>query len=341
VDPDIVDPNVVDRSRLRVAGAGVVGRRHGMLTRRAVAAAGVALAVLLMPVARTLGAQPAQRAMLADKMRADLRRIAEETRGVVGAQVIDLATGERIGVNDTLTFPQGSAIKIPLLIELFRQDAAGQLSLATRVTVRKADRTGGSGLLLNLGDGTSELSLGDLAMFMITVSDNTATNLLIDRVGMDRVNATMRELGVPTVNLQRKMIRPRDSAAGNENIATPTAAATVMAKIARCELPMPRERCAELRRLLEIPKGGPIEASVPEGVRVAWKPGDIEGVNTAWGLVDLPGRPYVVVGMVNYSDAPEGERALRRIADAAYGYFHVLARSTPYGARVPLDVIPK
>jgi beta-lactamase class A len=222
-----------------------------------------------------------------------------------------------------------------LLIELYRQDAAGQLKLTTRVPVRQADRTGGSGLLLNLGDGTSELSLGDLAMFMITVSDNTATNMLIDRVGgMDKVNAMTRELGVPEVKLQRKMIRPKESAAGNENIATATAAATVMAKIARCELPMPKERCGELRRVLEIPKGGPIEASVPEGVRVAWKPGEIEGVNTAWGLVDLPGRPYVVVGMVNYGDADDATRALRRIADAAYGYFHVLARSTPYGARV-------
>ena len=293
------------------------------------------------PATHALGAQPPHRSILAEKMRADLRRIADDTRGVVGAQVIDLATGDRIGVNDTLTFPQGSAIKIPLLIELYRQDAVGQLKLSTRVPVRQADRTGGSGLLLNLGDGTSELSLGDLAMFMITVSDNTATNMLIDRVGMDKVNGTMRELGAPQVKLQRKMIRPKDSAAGNENIATPTGAATIMAKIARCELPMPKERCGELRKLLEIPKGGPIEASVPEGVRVAWKPGDIEGVNTAWGLVDLPGRPYVVVGMVNYSDASDAERALRRIADAAYGYFHVLARSTPYGARVPLEVMPK
>jgi len=289
----------------------------------------------------TSGAQPAQRAILAAKLRTELHRIADDTKGVVGAQVIDLATGERIGVNDTLTFPQGSAIKIPLLIELYHQDDAGVLKLSTRVPVRLADRTGGSGLLQNLGDGTSELSLGDLAMFMITVSDNTATNMLMDRVGIDKVNATTRALGVPEVKLQRKMIRPRDSYAGNENIATPSAAATIMAKIAKCELPMSKERCGELRRLLEIPKGGPIEASVPEGVRVAWKPGDIEGVNTAWGLVDLPGRPYVVVGMVNYSDADEGMKALRQIADAAYGYFHVLARSTPYGARVPLDVIPK
>jgi len=298
-------------------------------------------AVVLSGAPGTSRAQPAQRAILAAKLRSELLRIAEETKGVVGAQVIDLATGERIGVNDTLTFPQGSAIKIPLLIELYHQGDAGTLELSTRVPVRLADRTGGSGLLQNLGDGTSELSLGDLAMFMITVSDNTATNLLIDRVGMDRVNATTRALGVPEVKLQRKMIRPRDSFAGTENIATAAAAATIMAKIAKCELPMSKARCGELRRLLEIPKGGPIEASVPEGVRVAWKPGDIEGVNTAWGLVDLPGRPYVVVGMVNYSDADEGMKALRRIADAAYAYFHVLARSTPYGARVPIEIIRK
>ena len=303
--------------------------------------AAIAASVALSMTGRSLTGQPAQRAVLAAKLRTELHRIADDTKGVVGAQVIDLATGERMGVNDTLTFPQGSAIKIPLLIELYHQDDAGALKLSTRVPVRLADRTGGSGLLQNLGDGTSELSLGDLAMFMITVSDNTATNLLIDRVGMEKVNATTRALGVPDVKLQRKMIRPRDSFAGNENIATPSGAATIMAKIAKCELPMSKERCGELRRLLEIPKGGPIEASVPEGVRVAWKPGDIEGVNTAWGLVDLPGRPYVVVGMVNYSDADEGMKALRRIADTAYGYFHVLARSTPYGVRVPLDVIPK
>jgi beta-lactamase class A len=109
-----------------------------------------ALSLTLGSAAGTLGAQPAHRAMLAEKLRADLRRIADETRGVVGAQVIDLTTGDRIGVNDTLTFPQGSAIKIPLLIELYRQDATGQLKLTTRVPVRQADRTGGSGLLLNL-----------------------------------------------------------------------------------------------------------------------------------------------------------------------------------------------
>ena len=303
----------------------------------------IALALMApcLAMAPALGAQPAHRAMLAGKLRAELESVAARAPGIAGAQVIDLTTGERFGVNDTLTFPQGSAIKIPILIELFRAAGAGQLSLDDRLPVRKVDQAGGSGLLQNFGDGTSALALRDLAMFMIVISDNTATNILIDRVGMERVNQTMRELGVEPVKLQRKMIRPRDSAEGRENIATPASAATLMARIARCELPMPKERCAELRRVLEIPKSGPIPASVPSGTRVAWKPGDIEGVSTAWGIVDLPGRPYVVVGMVNYSDGPAAHAVLREFADAAYAYFHRLARSTPYGARVPLEVIPK
>jgi beta-lactamase class A len=107
---------------------------------------------------RTLSGQPAQRAILATKLRTELHRIADETKGVVGAQVLDLATGERIGVNDTLTFPQGSAIKIPLLIELYHQDDAGTLKLSTRVPVRppiaRRQRPAPEP-----GDGTSELSL--------------------------------------------------------------------------------------------------------------------------------------------------------------------------------------
>ena len=75
-------------------------------------------AVMLFAAPSVSVAQPAQRAILAAKLRTELRQIADDTKGVVGAQVIDLATGERIGVNDTLTFPQGSAIKVPLLIEL-------------------------------------------------------------------------------------------------------------------------------------------------------------------------------------------------------------------------------
>ena len=148
----------------------------------------------------------------------------------------------------------------------------------------------------------------------------------------------MDSLGVGAVKLQRKMIQPLASARGEENIATPAAAAQLMRRVAECALPMSREHCATVRRILELPKSGTIPSSVPAGVRVAWKPGGIEGVQTAWGIVDLPGRPYVVVAMMNYADGDGASAALREVSDAAYQYYRRRARASGFGVRVPLSV---
>ena len=98
---------------------------------------------------------------------------------------------------------------------------------------------------------------------MVVLSDNTATNMLIDRVGIKRVNATMAGLKLPHTKLQRKMIRPEASARGDENISTPGEAVELMAKLSRCELPLTPSSCAEVRRLLELPKGGEFRAPIP------------------------------------------------------------------------------
>ncbi len=295
------------------------------------------LVVAALSLVRNAGAQAAHRDILARQFETTLERIAGETNGVVGIAAIDLVSGTTYGVNDTLVFPQGSAIKIAILVELYRRIDSGALDPATRVAITRNDQVGGSGIIQSFGDGQSAISLHDLAVLMITLSDNTATNILIDKLGMAAVNATMESLGVPSIKVQRKMIQPRESAAGRENIATPRDAARLMQRIDRCDIGMSRQRCAELRGILEISKGGPFPASVPGNVRVAWKPGGVEGVETAWGLFALPGRPYALTVMVNYTDSPESSRAIRAVADAAYAYFRRLARSSPHGVRVPLQ----
>src|SRR5690606_31432772 len=140
----------------------------------------------------------------------------------------------------------------------------------------------------------------------------------------------MSSLGVPSIRLQRKMIQPLESARGAENIASPEDAARLMQRIATCDLPMSRENCGVVRGILEMPKAGPIPASVPQGTPVAWKPGGVGGVSTAWGIVNLPGREYVVVGMVTYGAGDAGSDALSEIAVAAYEYYRRLARASGY-----------
>lgn len=296
-------------------------------------------ALALLALAAPLSAQEAHRAILAGKLRAELERVAREVPGVLGATVVDLTSGERFEVNDTLTFPQGSAIKVAVLVELFRQGEEGKLRLDQRLPLRAADRAGGSGVIRHFGDGVSQLALRDLAVLMIVLSDNTATNLLIERVGMESVNRTLRELGLPGTRLQRLMIRPRESARGRENLSTPAEAAALMARIHRCELPVSAAGCREVRAILEIPKEGPLPDALPAGVPVAWKPGGITGVQTAWGIVALPGRPYALAVMVNYSDSAPAGDAIRRVAQAAHAYFSRLAGATPYGARVSPELL--
>jgi beta-lactamase class A len=299
----------------------------------------LALFLLLIPIVAR--AQPAQRAILADRFRTTLQRLATQSDAPLGVHVVDLTSGEKFGVNDTLVFPQGSAIKVTILVELYRRVGAGEMKLADRIPFKETDRTGGSGLLDQFMANGSELALRDLAMLMIRVSDNTATNMLIDHLGMERINATTASLGFPDVKLQRKMIRPAESAKGNENIATAAGAAGLMSRIHGCDLPMPRPQCDDLRTILEIPKSGSLPASVPGNVKVAWKPGGITGVSTYWGIVNLPGRPYAIAAMVNYGRDDMLEGDMRKVADAAYDYFRRLAGATPYGTRIPPGMLDK
>ncbi|MFN7978787.1 MAG: serine hydrolase [Vicinamibacterales bacterium] len=288
----------------------------------------------------SLSAQTSLPDQFAAKFQRDLETLASTANGVVGVSVVDLTTNRRFDVNGVTVFPQGSAIKVPLLIELFRQADAKSLSLAERVTLTAADRTGGSSLLQYFSDGGSAFSLHDLTVPMVVLSDNTATNMLIDNVGMDKVNAHMASLGFANTKLRRKMIRQAEQAKGNENISTPREAVDVMARLSRCDVGLTPASCAEVIRLLELPKDGAFRDPIPASVPVAWKPGSLDGVSTAWGIVRLEGAPYAIAAMVTYGDA-QVDDVVRRISAATYAHFTQLAGATALGARIDPTLLKK
>src|SRR5205823_1351659 len=120
-------------------------------------------------------------------------RSAERSGRTVGVAAIGPG-GERFERHGERRFRAASTVKIPIMVESYRQIDRGERSLEDRHTLRPEEKAPGSGVLSNLHDGI-ELTLNDLLYLMISISGNTATNILIDKAGMERVNETMRGLG--------------------------------------------------------------------------------------------------------------------------------------------------
>ena len=291
------------------------------------------LVLMLLPA----GAQDDNRVLLRRKLTAEIEKVANSLDGVMGVAIKDLTTGEEILLNDQLTFPTGSSIKIPILIELHKQASEGKYKLTDQRWVEKKDQIGGSGVIVNFGDHSSQLSLNDLAVLMIVLSDNTATNMLIDQVGMANVNRTLDELGLKQIRLRRKMIDQAASARGVENTATPREAMTLMEKLYRGQV-INKQLSDDALKILKVRKDSPIPRLLPAGVEIANKPGSIEGVACDWAVIYVPNRPYAIAVMTNY-DREGADDAIAKVSKLAYDYFVRLSRSTKYGARVPLELL--
>ena len=133
-----------------------------------------------------------------------LDSIADRHRGTVGYAVRNLDTGESLARRADETFPTASLIKVPVLVTVYDLVAKGQLSLPDPLTVLKLDQVGGSGVLQFVHSGLG-LTVGDAAWLMSTLSDNTATNLLLDRVIIRRVWQKMEALGLPHTKVHSKV----------------------------------------------------------------------------------------------------------------------------------------
>jgi beta-lactamase class A len=124
-----------------------------------------------------------------------LREAAEGLDGVLGVSVKHLGTRAAASINGGELFPTASVFKLPVIVEFYRQVEAGGIGLDDKFILRERDKVPGSGILKELSEGL-ELSLRDLLELMMILSDNTATDIVTERVGKENVNATLRELGL-------------------------------------------------------------------------------------------------------------------------------------------------
>jgi len=292
--------------------------------------------VLLMSLLFLCSSSQAQQtlpAALHAKLEAQLASVADHLNGAMGYTIKDLATGEKFERLPDTVFPEASSIKLTILLELLRQAQEGKTSLEEKHLLRRSEMTEGDTepILTMLGDGTVSMSLRDLATFMVVLSDNTATNILIDRLGMENINAGAARLGLGETKLRRRMIDLEAAKRGGENVSTPREMVTLLEKI-RGGQALDAAHAKEYWRLLSLPKDSEFHKALPENAAIADKPGALEGVRCDTGLIEIPGHPLAISVNTTYlANDEEGERAVEEIARLAYGYFDRLSRSSSYG----------
>lgn len=160
-------------------------------------------------------------------------RIAEASTGggTVAVAARDLVAGQRMSIGADRLFSSASLIKVPIMVAVLQQAESGRLPLSRQLPLDAVPRVGGSGVLTELAD-LDRLSVRDLLTLMIVISDNLATNLLIDAIGMDVVNESAAAAGLPDTRLRRTMMDLEGRRAGLENHTTATDMTAVLEQIA-------------------------------------------------------------------------------------------------------------
>jgi beta-lactamase class A len=272
-----------------------------------------------------------KRQILWQKLHDELREIDHRLDGVMGLAVKDLTSNETFFINADEIMPQASSIKIAVLAGLYLQAQRGKLKLSDEYVVRKEDLVPGSDIMLGLTPGFTRLTLRDLATMMVAVSDNSATNVLIDRLGMDNINSMLEDLGLHATRLRRKMMDLKAASEGRENVATPREMSNLLETIYKGKLLNPDTTDAFIK-MLSTHKESAMLQGLPDDAVAANKPGELEAVRNDSGIVLVKNRPYVLCVMTAYlKDEREGSAAIRKIAALTYSYFDRVGRASEYG----------
>ncbi|HXG26149.1 MAG TPA: serine hydrolase [Candidatus Binatia bacterium] len=293
-----------------------------------------------------------------ERLERQIARAIGRIRGTVGVAVEHLESGARVAINDTQRFPMASVYKLPILVELWAQARAGRLRWSDRVELAPADRHIGSGDISVYFDlpGVA-MDLRNLANMMMIISDNSATDLLLGRVGAASVTARMRALGLNDIRVDRttqelildygghdtaklkglllEELRPllrrgpedeadrlaRDArlAADPRDQATPRDLTRLLAMLWRGEVVDREASTAMLELMKRCQTGaGRLKGLLPPGTTVAHKTGTLGGTINDAGVIYLPDDAgHVAITVLTREMRGPAEEVERLIADIA------------------------
>ena len=261
-----------------------------------------------------------------------LRPLIAAHEGEVSVAVKHLKTGESFTENADEPMPTASLIKLPVMVEAYRQVAAGKIGLGDKVTFTAEDKTPGSGILSTQFSPGATFTLRDAIRLMIAYSDNSATNLVLAKTGLADTNAQMAELGLPNTRIHAFVFRPQSSIAPERSrqfgLGSTTANEMIrlverihkkdLVSAEACEAMLEHLRACEDKRLVKL---------LPAGVKVAHKTGSVSAVRTDAGLIESKGGPIAICVLTRnnkdqrWTEDNAAEVLTSKIARAVYDHF--------------------
>jgi beta-lactamase class A len=263
--------------------------------------------------------------------------IARAHQGRAAVAVRHLVTGETYTLNADQPMPTASLIKFPIMVETFRQVAAGKVKWTDEVTLTDADKVPGSGILTPCFSAGVRLPLKDAVRLMIAVSDNTATNLVLDRIGIASPNKFMAELGLPETRVNAKVFR-RDTSIDPERSKKYGLGSTTAGEMVRLltvlhegqlvDATASKEMVAILKLCDDKDK---LPALLPPGVTVAHKTGSVTSSRTDAGILELKSGPVAVCVLTDgnadtrWKSDNAGNLLCAKVARAVYDHYEATA----------------
>lgn len=239
-----------------------------------------------------------------------------ECPGKTGFYFKNLVTGETWELNSRQPLVAASVIKIPVLVEIFTLLEQGQLHRDEKFRISQEEKLPSCGALNYMHTGLV-VTLEDLYTLMIILSDNTATNMLIRRVGMDKINLRMRELGLKATTLNRLLFDSEAASKGIENMITAQEIGFLLEQMAAGKL-VSKAASNEMIRILKDQRlNGKMPFYIKDKVKIAHKTGEDDGITHDVGIVFAP-QPFVVCFCSNETDVPQFETAIQNVTRDLY-----------------------
>jgi beta-lactamase class A len=271
---------------------------------------------------------PAPPPPLWEKLRGRLQQADERLDGVLAVSIEDLATGRTIEIRAGEPFATASCIKPAVLLELYHSAAARGVDLQQAVPAPSPPVGGGPLELLGPG---ARFTWHDLAVLMMSYSDNDAANALIERLGMEAVNARLQKLGLRSTRLRRRMMDAAAARGGSENVSTAAELRALM-KAVRAAEGLPPTLADDMRAVAAVSKRSEFEVPLAGDPRAIAKSGFLDGLRCWTAVVELPHRPFAAAIVVGHlRDDAEGEAAVRAMAADILATFQRLAHDSEYG----------